>query len=124
MSIAKLTAGPEAPRSPGTTLKALALQTWGGLQLYPVEVIGETATKYRVRMLAVEVRLPGRRWARRDDEILVPKYAVRDMHEDDDRLSHWNPGKAYGYGDGAVGPTKDKADEAMASGAWNKKPNL
>lgn len=120
MSIAKLTADPEAP-SPGTTLKALALQTWGGLRLYPVEVIGETATKYRVRMLAVEVRLPGHRWARRGDEILVPKYAVRDAHENDNRLSHWNPGQAYGYGDGAV---KDKTEEAMASGAWNQKPNL
>lgn len=78
-------------------MKALALQTWGGLRLYPVEVIGSTRTRTRIRMLAVEVRLPGRRVARAGDELLVPTYAVRDVADDDKRLSHWQPSHCWGY---------------------------
>ena len=83
---------------PSATVKALGLQTWGGLRFYPVEVIGETRTKYRVRVHAAQIRLPGRRIARAGDEVLVPRYAVRDVPKCDTRLDHWQPGRAYGYG--------------------------
>ncbi|MFN4204691.1 MAG: hypothetical protein ACK4GM_16780, partial [Tabrizicola sp.] len=46
-------------------------------------VVGETATKVRVRiMVSGGVILPGRRWAEFGDVVLVPKHAVLDPQGD------------------------------------------
>lgn len=61
----------------------LVLDTYAGRMRHPVEVIGETPKRYRVRILeSGGVMLPGRRYMLCGEEVLVPKYAVR--FDDDD----------------------------------------
>lgn len=57
-------------------MSTLELDGWMGRTSHPVEVIGETPTRYRVRLLE-DTRLPGRRRGAKGDVVLVPKHAVR-----------------------------------------------
>jgi hypothetical protein len=62
-------------------MKAIALDTWAGRRYYAVEVVGETPKKARVRILVPDgVMLPGGRYARYGEVVLVPKYAVCNHH--------------------------------------------
>lgn len=55
----------------------LLLDGWEGRTETPVEVIGETPKKYRIRAIQ-RTKLGGRyRWIDVGDTALVPKYAVR-----------------------------------------------
>jgi hypothetical protein len=55
----------------------LALDGWAGRRLIPVEVIGHTPKRVRVRILAEQgAMLPGRRWAAYGDVVLAPRHAV------------------------------------------------
>jgi len=54
----------------------LMLDGWGGRSEHPVEIVGETPKKYRVRLLGY-VRLPGGREGKKGDVVLVPKHAVK-----------------------------------------------
>lgn len=54
----------------------LALETWAGLRLRPIEVIGETPKRYRVRLLE-DTTLPSGRYRLAGEVVLVPKQAVR-----------------------------------------------
>ncbi len=59
------------------TIKAIALDTWAGRRYHPVEVLGVTPKKLWVRILAPDgALLPGRRFARCGDQVLIPKHAV------------------------------------------------
>lgn len=56
----------------------LCMDGWAGFHKEPVEIVGETPKRYRVRLLA-DCRLPGRlRFGKKGDVVLVPKYAVTD----------------------------------------------
>ncbi len=55
----------------------LALDSWAGRTEHPVEIVGETPKRYRVRILEDWLILPSKRVAERGDVVLVPKYAVR-----------------------------------------------
>jgi len=58
-------------------MATLELDGWAGRTHWPVEVVGETPTRYRVRLLQ-DTRLPGRwREGHAGDVVLVPKYAIR-----------------------------------------------
>jgi hypothetical protein len=60
--------------------KALALESWAGRSYYPCEVLGETPTKYRIKLLAKDgVMLPGKCYAACGQVVTVPKHAVYDM---------------------------------------------
>jgi hypothetical protein len=61
-----------------TRAAVLCLNGWAGREEYPVEIVGETPTRYRVRLL-MDVRLPGNRPARYGDIVLAPKYAIREI---------------------------------------------
>jgi len=52
---------------------------WAGWIRIPCEILGETATKYRVRLLKDAV-IPPHRHIAAGDVILVPKHAV--MHDE------------------------------------------
>jgi hypothetical protein len=70
-------------------MKCITLETWAGRLYHPVEVVGETPKKARVRILTPGgVMLPGRRYARFNDVVLVPKHALSelpaDAHRDDE----------------------------------------
>ena len=54
----------------------LGLTDWHGLTWHPVTIIGETRTKYRIR-LEQGVRLPGGRDKAAQEVVLVPKHAVQ-----------------------------------------------
>ena len=54
----------------------LGLQSWAGLRWYPVTILGETPTKYRVRFDDT-LTLPSRKVVYPGDIALVPKHAVR-----------------------------------------------
>ncbi len=54
----------------------LRLDGWAGRENVPVEVVGETRTKYRVRLLR-DANLPSRRQCKAGDVVAVPKYAVK-----------------------------------------------
>ena len=58
--------------------KVLVVDTFAGRRRIPVEVIGETRTKYRVRMGA-DALIPAARRVKAGDIVLVPKYAIRDI---------------------------------------------
>ncbi len=59
-------------------MATLEIDGWAGRTSHPIEVIGETPTRYRVRLIE-DTRLPGRyRQGAKGDVVLVPKYAVRD----------------------------------------------
>lgn len=55
----------------------LVMWSWGGETRQPVEVVGETPKRYRIRALH-RTKIGGRnRWLERGDKALVPKGAVR-----------------------------------------------
>jgi len=55
----------------------IATQGWEGLNYIPVEVVGETPKKVRVKLLR-DCRLPGRnRSGKKGQVVLVPKTALR-----------------------------------------------
>ena len=54
----------------------LVLDSWAGRERIPVEIVGETPKRYRVRLLA-DALLPSRRHCAAGDVVLVPRYAVR-----------------------------------------------
>ncbi len=54
----------------------LCFNDWAGVRRVPVEIVGETPKKLRVRLLAA-TRLPGRRLGQVGAIVLVPKTAVR-----------------------------------------------
>jgi hypothetical protein len=56
-------------------VKAIATDRWAGRVYYPCEIIGETKTRYRVRLLQ-DALLPGRRRMKAGDIVLVPKHAI------------------------------------------------
>lgn len=80
--------------------KAIVLDTWAGRRYYPVDVIGETPKKTRVRILAAGgVMLPGRRYVQYGEEVLVPKHAVVDLPADEHKIEHgYYDGHVAGYG--------------------------
>lgn len=83
--------------------KCLALDTWAGRRYYLVEVVGESPTKTRVRVLTPGgVMLPSRRYVNCGDVVLVPKYAVVDLPPEEWKIEsgHYD-GRVYGY-DGKV----------------------
>jgi hypothetical protein len=54
--------------------------SWAGRRYYPCEVLSETPTKYRIRLLAKDgVLLPGKRYAAYGQVVTVPKRAVYDI---------------------------------------------
>lgn len=53
----------------------LCLDGWAGRSSVPVEIVGETAKRYRVRFLEA-TKLPHQREALRGSVMFVPKYAV------------------------------------------------
>ncbi len=60
--------------------KALALETWAGRRYYPCEILSQTRTKYRVKLLAKDaVMLPGKRRAVYGQIVTVPKRAIYDI---------------------------------------------
>jgi hypothetical protein len=59
-------------------MKAIAINSWAGLLFHRCEVLGETKTKYRVRLLS-DTMLPGGRRRKTGDVVLIPKYALRDL---------------------------------------------
>ena len=61
----------------GATMAAyLVLDSWAGRERIPVEIVGETPKKYRVKLLA-DALLPSRRHCSAGDVVLVPRSAVR-----------------------------------------------
>ncbi len=54
----------------------LELDGWAGRVSVPCEIIGETRSRYLVR-LGTDCRLPGRRHGRAGHEYRIPKDAVR-----------------------------------------------
>ena len=55
----------------------LMLDGWAGVSRQPVEVIGETPTRYRIQARQ-RTKLAGRsRWIEAGETALVPKHAVR-----------------------------------------------
>ena len=57
----------------------VCLQSWAGYTEHPVEIVGETRTRSRVRALE-SFKLP-RRWIHKDEVDLVSKHAVRIVEE-------------------------------------------
>lgn len=54
----------------------LCMDGWAGFHKEPVEIVGETSKKFRIKLLK-DCRLPGRlRQGHKGDVILVPKYAI------------------------------------------------
>lgn len=72
----------------------VALETWAGTRTHPVEIVGETKTRYRVKALA-SMTLPGKRFVAEGETVLVPKHAVKEGV-----ASEQGPysGGIYGYG--------------------------
>jgi hypothetical protein len=61
----------------GAKKGALCLEAWQGRTETPVEIIGTTSTRYRIRAIT-RTRLAGRyRWLKPGAVALVPKDAVR-----------------------------------------------
>jgi hypothetical protein len=61
-------------------MTVLVLDTWAGRREYPVEILGYTKKRVRVRVLAQNgVMLPGRRFVPFGAVVLVPTYAVREV---------------------------------------------
>lgn len=82
------------------SIKAVVLDTWAGRRYYAVEVLGETAKKMRVRIVAPGgVMLPGRRYISCGDETLVPKHAVAELPTEQHKLEQgYYDGHVAGYG--------------------------
>jgi hypothetical protein len=58
----------------------LRLNSWAGRECIPVEIVGETPKRYRVKLLEA-ARLPGNRQHAAGDVVLVPRYAVQQQGE-------------------------------------------
>jgi hypothetical protein len=58
----------------------LRLDGWAGRERIPVEIVGETPKRYRVKLLEA-ARLPGNRPHDAGDVVLVPRYAVQQQGE-------------------------------------------
>lgn len=56
----------------------LCVDTWAGRREYPVEIVKETAKRYKVRLNGNEI-LPGNRVEPKGTEIYVPKYAIKQV---------------------------------------------
>ena len=54
----------------------MMLDGWAGRYIVPVEIIGETDKRYRVRLME-ETKLPARRIGKIGEVILVPRYSVK-----------------------------------------------
>ena len=54
----------------------LRLDSWAGREQYRCEIVGETPTRYRIRLLE-PARLPGNRNYQAGDVVLVPKHAIK-----------------------------------------------
>lgn len=54
----------------------LVLDSWAGRERIPVEIVGETPKRYRIKLLA-DALLPSRRHCKAGDIVLVPHFAVR-----------------------------------------------
>lgn len=80
--------------------KAIVLDTWAGRRYYPVEVVGETPKKARIKILAQGgVMLPGRRYLNYGEEALVPKHAVVDLPAQQHKIEQgYYDGHVLGYG--------------------------
>lgn len=57
----------------------LLIQSWAGLEKFPIIIVGETKKKYRIRWILDDpfVTPRSRTLRYRDDVFLVPKHAVR-----------------------------------------------
>lgn len=58
------------------TTCAILIEGWAGRDEIPGEIVGETASRYRVKLLR-DARLPGGRDCSAGDVRLIPKSAVR-----------------------------------------------
>lgn len=59
------------------TRAILKIDSWAGRRQYAIEIVGETRTRYRVRVLEQPgIMLPGRRWKAYGETALVPRHAV------------------------------------------------
>lgn len=75
-------------------MTVLSLNTWSGIRTYPVEIVGETPKRYRIKVLT-NVMLLNRRFVSADQTVLVPKYAVTEaLHASED---DYYSGHVYGY---------------------------
>lgn len=84
--------------------KAIALNTWAGRRYYPVEIVGETPKKLRVKVVNYGgVMLPGRRYVPSGEVVLVPKDAVVDMPEGKQEDGYFD-GHISGFGGKDVHP--------------------
>ena len=61
-------------------MPTLEIDGWAGRVSTPVEVIGETPSRYRIRLLQ-DTRLPGNRRGAKGDVVLVPRYAIKGYQE-------------------------------------------
>lgn len=75
------------------SLHVVAIETWAGRRTHPVQIVGDTKTRYRIKALA-SMMLPGKRFVREGEIVLVPKHAVREG-----KPSECGPydGGIYGY---------------------------
>lgn len=65
-------------KSVDESIKYLGLDTWAGRRYYKVQVLGETKTRVRIKILNPGgVKLP-RRFVNENEVTLVPKYALFD----------------------------------------------
>lgn len=55
--------------------KFVALDNWAGRRLCPCEIVGQTQTRFKVRLKA-DALLPGGRHTKAGETVVVPKYAV------------------------------------------------
>jgi len=53
----------------------LVTDDWAGINRIPCEIVGETKTRYRVRLLQ-DARIPPHRHVKVGEVVLVPKHAV------------------------------------------------
>jgi hypothetical protein len=58
----------------------LRLNSWAGTERIPIEIVGETSKRYRVKLLEA-ARLPGNKQHAAGAVVLVPKYAVQQKGE-------------------------------------------
>jgi hypothetical protein len=100
-----MNANPDAPggfagpicsvcRFPQSAHRVVAINSWAGRRTYPVIVLGETKTRYRVKAIT-SMMLPGRRFVPQDGTCLVPKHAVGEGLATECGAY---PGGIYGYG--------------------------
>jgi len=72
--------------------RVVCVETWAGRREYPVEIVGETPRRYRIRAQG-EMLLPRRRLCA-GDVALVPKSAVRVLGLTQDRSGAQGSGEA------------------------------